>query len=144
MHIIVERTISAPVEVVFRTVADIREFQKVSPEIKNVEFLTERQSGVGTRFRETREMKGKKVSTVLEVTEYTENESIRLVSEAGGSVWDSTFAVSQTDYGTALTLHMEARPKHIFARLMNRLMRSRMEKELVKDVDAVKKHCERN
>ena len=81
----VETRIHAPVDEVFRTVADIHNFATAVPEIVDVEFLSERRSGVGTRFRETREMGSRSASTVLEVTEYVENERVRLVSEAGGA-----------------------------------------------------------
>jgi hypothetical protein len=52
------RTINAPVEVVFRTVADIRNYRQAVPQITKVEFLTAQQLGVSGRFRETRTVKG--------------------------------------------------------------------------------------
>jgi uncharacterized protein YndB with AHSA1/START domain len=78
------RSIAAPVARVFETVAHIDRFQEAIPHITNVEFLTETHSGVGTRFRETRLMRGREASTELEVTEYVPDERVRLVSDAGG------------------------------------------------------------
>ena len=138
----VETRIHAPVDEVFRTVADIHNFATAVPEIVDVEFLSERRSGVGTRFRETREMGSRSASTVLEVTEYVENERVRLVSEAGGAVWDSVFRVrSDGDY-TVLTLDMEARPKNLLARIVTPLMRGTVKGAIEKDMQAVKAYCE--
>ncbi|KAB2847196.1 MAG: hypothetical protein F9K45_00175, partial [Melioribacteraceae bacterium] len=67
--ITVTKNINAPVEKVFNTVAHIEEFSKTVPHIVKVEFLTELKTGAGTRFRETRLMKGKEAATELEVTE---------------------------------------------------------------------------
>jgi hypothetical protein len=90
----VTRFIHAPIDRVFNTVADIRLFSQAIPHIVNVEFLSDAKSGVDTRFRETRVMKGKKVTTELEVTEYVENSHVRLVADSHGTVWDSLFTVN--------------------------------------------------
>lgn len=88
-----ERTIAAPVSEVFRTVSDIRRYSEAIPDIVNVEMLSEKTSGVGTRFRETRVIKGREASTELEVTEFVEDHRIRLVSDAHGTVRDTVFTV---------------------------------------------------
>ena len=143
MRTAVTRTIDAPVELVFRTVADIREFSKVQDAIVDVAFLTDARYGVGTRFRETRRMGGREVATELEVTELVENERIRLVSDAGGTVWDSQFTVAGGPGGTILSLVMDARPYGLLARLTTRLTRGMVRRALEKDMDAVKAYCER-
>ena len=51
-----------------------------------------------TRFRETRVMKGREASTVLEVTEYESPRRIRLVSDEGGTIWDTVFTVAVKEY----------------------------------------------
>lgn len=83
------RFINAPLDLVFKTVADIQNFSKAIPNIVDVEFLSDQKSGVGTCFRETREMNGREASTELEVTEYKENDHIRRVADSHGTVWDS-------------------------------------------------------
>src|SRR6185503_18070772 len=94
----VTRTVNAPPEVVFRTVADIRQFSKAVPGVVKYEFLSEVQSGVGTRFRQTRVRDGKEATTELEVTEYVENARVRLVTDdKHGTVWDTVFAVRAED-----------------------------------------------
>ncbi len=136
------RTIHAPLEKVFETISDIRNFQKAVPHILNVEFLTEQQSGIGTRFRETRLMKGKEATTELEVTEFVANEKIRMVADSHGTVWDSLFTVDTKDSCTELELVMDASSRGIFGRIMNRLIKGMIQEGLEKDMDAVKAYCE--
>jgi ribosome-associated toxin RatA of RatAB toxin-antitoxin module len=59
--IAVTRIIKAPIDVVFKTVADIRQFKEALPHVVRFEFLSKTESGVGTRFSETRVMRGKKL-----------------------------------------------------------------------------------
>lgn len=138
----VSRSIGAPTARVFDTVAHIENFSKAVPHITNVEFLSDQRRGVGTRFRETRVLRGRQATTELEVTEYVENERIRLVADEGGSIWDTVFTVASTDNGTALELVMEAKPHTILARLLNPLTKGIIRKSIEGDMDAVKAYCE--
>ncbi len=137
-----ERSIRAPVETVFGTIADATEYQKAIPAILSVEYLTEQQRGLGTIHRETREMQGKPMSVELEVTEFIEGEKIRFVTDMNGCVWDSTFAFRPSDAGTDLLLIMDALPHKFFAKVLNLLIKNIVQKGLDNDMDLVKKYCE--
>ena len=137
------RSIDASVSTVFDTVSDVRNFSKAVANIEDIEFLSDAQTGVGTRFRETRNMNGRKASTELEVTEYVADERIRLVSEAGGTTWDTVFTVKGSNGGpTELTMVMDATPHGLLARLSNLLIGGMMRRALAGDMDAVKAYCE--
>lgn len=138
----VHRRIAAPVERVFGTISEIEHFSKAIPHIVEVEMLSEVKSGVGTRFRETRLMGKRKASTELEVTEYVNNERIRMVSDAGGAIWDSVFSVKSVGGQTELTLTMEARPHKFLARLMTPLIKGMLTRALEQDMECVKRYCE--
>jgi uncharacterized protein YndB with AHSA1/START domain len=140
--ITITKTINAPLELVFNTVADIRNFSKAVPDIMDVEFLSDQKLGVGTRFRETREINGKEAATELEVTEYDENNHIRLVSDSYGTVWDSIFTVDNVGGKTKLTLVMDARAYKLLPKIMNPIMKFFIKKAIDKDMDAVKSYCE--
>lgn len=139
----VVRTVRAPIERVFDTVAHCENFSTVVPDIEGVEFLTESRSGVGTRFRETRRM-GKRVGTTeLEVTEYVPNERVRLVSDQGGTIWDTVFTTRPAaDGAVELKMVMDARPYRLVAKLMNPLIGGFIRKAIESDLDAVKAYCE--
>ncbi|MEQ8523677.1 SRPBCC family protein [Gracilimonas sp.] len=140
--ITVTKQIEAPKELVFKTISDIRNFSQAVPDIKNVEFLTEQEYGVGTKFKETRDMNGREASTILEVTELVENAHIRIVSDTMGTVWDSVFTVERREGGTELTLIMDAKAYKFLPKIFNPLMKGFMKKALEKDMIAVKKYCE--
>ncbi len=136
------KEIDAPVETVFTTVADIREFSKAIPHILRVEFLSDRKSGKGTKFRETREINGKEISNILEVTEYKKPEYIRIISDSQGTIWDTKFVVTESNSHTLLTMTMDARANTWIAKIMNPMLKYFIKKEIQKDIKAVKAYCE--
>jgi len=138
----VTKTIAAPIDRVFETIADVENFKRAIPHIIRIEFLSERRIGVGTRFRETRLMKGKEADTELEVTEYVANERIRMVTDSHGTIWDSVFVVTEVPEGTELTLTMEAKPHQLIAKLMNPLVMPAVTSAVEDDLDMVKRYCE--
>jgi len=92
------RTINAPVERVFRTVADPDEFSASDPRRLERRVPDPNRTGVGVRFRATRLIKGKPSTFEQEVTEFAPPEQVRLVNVTHGTVWDSTFRL-QSDGG---------------------------------------------
>ena len=140
----VVRSIQAPADRVFQTVAHIESFSKVVPDIVKVEFLSDQKEGVGARFRETRRMGKREASTELEVTEYVPNERVRLVSDQGGTIWDSVFTVVPVAKDEVeLKLEMDANAYKPAAKLMNLMIRGFIKKAIEKDMDAVKAYCEK-
>lgn len=140
---VVTRRIQAPAAQVFATVADIAQFKRAIPHIVEVEYLSAARSGVGTRFRETRLMKGKRITTELEVTEWIANDHVRLVADTHGTVWDSLFAVSREQDATILTRTMNASSVKLLPRVMIPLIYRMVQKAVEGDMDAVKAWCEK-
>ena len=138
----ITRTIQAPVEMVFDTIAHIQNFRKAVPHITNVEILSDVESGVGTRFRETRKMGKREATAEMEVTEYVKDERVRIVSDTHGTVWDSLFTLTPEGEGTRLQFVMEARPYRFFQKMMVPLMKGFVAKAVGTDLDAVKAFCE--
>lgn len=136
------RTINAPKNKVFKTVADIQQFSKALPHIVKVEFLTDLQYGLDACFRETRLMNGKESVTELTVTEFEENERIRLVADSHGTTWDTTFTVAAKGHHTILTMTMDATAHNFLAGIMNRLIGGMVRKAIEHDMDCVKTFCE--
>ncbi len=141
-RITITRKIDAPADLVFETVADVEKFADVIPEIVRVEFLSGPRSGVGTRFRETRRMRGRESSTDLEVKEYEANRRIRLVADSHGTIWDTVFVVTESGGTTTLEMTMDATPYRVIPKLLNPLMKNAIRAAIEKDMDAVRAHCE--
>lgn len=137
------RTIDAPIDLIFKTISNINNYAKAVPHIVKAEILSDIKSGIGTRFRETRLMKGKEATTELEVTEFIENDRIRMVTDSHGAVWDSLFTVKSADGDTHLTLTMDAKAHKLIQKLMIPMIKGMIMEGLEKDMDAVKTHCEK-
>jgi carbon monoxide dehydrogenase subunit G len=143
-RITVTRTVNAPPDVVFRTVADIRQFSKAVPGIVKYEFLSEMQSGVGTRFRQTRVRDGNETATELEVTEFVENDRIRLVADDGQvTIWDTVFAVKAENGRTGLTMNMDANSYKWLAKIVVYFIMGLVRRVVEQDMDSVKALCEK-
>ena len=139
----VTRTIDAPIELVFDTIANINNFAKAVPHIVKTEFVSDVTSGVGTRFRETRLMKGRQATTELEVTEYVPNDHVRIVSDTGGTLWDTVFTVRPDGGQTRLDMVMDAHAHKFIPKLINPLIKGVIKKAIEDDMDAVKAYCEK-
>ena len=138
----ITRFIDAPLEAVFQTVSDVRNFRDAVPHITNIEFLTDQHVGAGTRFRETRSMNGREQSVELEVAEYVENDRVRMISDAGGTVWDSLFTVTEEAGKVTLDMQMDIRPYKLLSKIMTPLIRGMVVKGVAADMDAVQTYCE--
>ena len=125
---------------VFETVAHIDQYSKVMPHIVSFEYLTDQTRGVGTRFRETRQMGNREHTTELEVTEYEPSQRIRFVSHAGGTIWDSTFLLSDHGHKTEVAVTMDARAKNPFAALMNWMIKSMIQRGMDNDLGELQRH----
>ena len=142
-QITISHHIKAPLEKVFDVIAHIDNYQNAVAHIKKVEFLSETKRGVGAKFRETRDMKGREVSSTIEVTEYNPNESVRFVSDEGGTVWDTLFTTAASDNETTMTMNMQALPYKLFAKLLTPFIMGMISKAIEQDMLALKEFCER-
>lgn len=140
--ITIVKMINASTDEVFDTIADIRQYSQAIPHIVNVEFVTSQQSGIGTRFKETRIMAGKEATTELEVTEYQPPERVRMIADSGGTVWDTVFTILQTREGCQLNMNMDARAHKWLPKLINPLIKGMVAKAVEKDMEMVKIFCE--
>lgn len=138
----VERQINAPVETVFDVISKAENYSTAVTHITHIEFLSEQKSGVGTRFKETRLIKGREATSTLEVTELVENERIQIFSDEGGTQWISDFTTAATPEGCRLTLQMEAKPYKFMAKIFNPLFKGMIARAIADDMDAVKSYCE--
>lgn len=134
--------INAPAESVFSMISDIEQFPFNFPAIERVEIISEVQHGLGVRFREYREMEGKEVETELEVTEYVENQHVRMIADSHGTVWDSIFKVKEQSGQTELSIHMEARAHKLLPKLLNPIFKGSYRKSLQQHANTVKANLE--
>ncbi len=140
--VIIERWIAATPSRVFETLSDPRRYASIQPAITAVEVLASDAEGRVERFRETRLMRGREATCVLEIKERRVNERLRFESDAGGAIWDSVYTLRPERDGTQLTFRMEARPYKFFAKLLTPLIHGMVTRAVTSDFDEVVKHFE--
>lgn len=84
----------------------------------------------------------REMKTELDVTEYVENERIRMVADSHGTVWDTVFTVEPVDGKTRLRIAMDARPHKLLPKLLNPLMQGMFRKGMAKHLEVVAAWCE--
>ena len=89
-------------------------------------------------------MNGKQATTELEVTELVENDYVRIVSDAGGTLWDTVFKVKQQGEEVDMNMRMDVRPHNVAAKFITPLIMRFVSDAVGSDMDAVKKYCERD
>lgn len=135
--------VAANADRVFHAISDVEHLPDTVPAIVSVEFLGERRTGVGTRFRETRRMGNQTHRTELEIVAFDPDaRTLRMVSRTPGTLWDTTLAVHPTGSGSELVLRMAAESAG-WRRLLHVAMRGLYRRGLAAHVAAVKAWCER-
>ena len=139
MKISVSETIDAPLADVFEFVSNPVLMSKAFPEsVKKMEVLSEHETGVGARFRETRLLRGREDVIEIETVEHVENERVLSVADTGGSLWYTGFAVAPGENGTVLTVSMEAQAKSLFVRITNFCMKPWLKKGGAQEMQGIK------
>jgi len=102
--------IAAPPDVVFAQVADIERWPQTVRAIEDIELITAGPVRVGTRFRETRTMFGRKAAEEMTVAEFDPPRRFVLTAENHGTRYVATHAVEPVADGSRLVLAFEGVP----------------------------------
>jgi hypothetical protein len=105
--ITVKNHIDAPVHRVFEYFTDLEaEVPHVSG-IKKIEMLTPGHFGLGTRWRETRDLLGIRDSAEMEITSFERDKTYTITHHKGGVRIDSVFCFEPAKNGTDVTVEFE-------------------------------------
>jgi len=146
MRIAVEFVVEAPPDAVFAAAADIANWAQFISAIESVALLTSGPVGVGTRFRETRMMFGRRASEEMTVVEMVPPERIVLTAFNHGTEYRAEHRFAGDGTGTRMTLVFEARPATRLARLfapLGWLLMGRVKRQLEADGADLKREAER-
>lgn len=115
-------SVDAPKEEVFRIFTDFENAPKRVRGISKLEVLTDGPVGVGTRFRETREMFKREATEEMEITQLTPGESYTVGCETCGCEYATVFRFTPTRSGTDVEMQMTTRAISLFAKIMSPIM----------------------
>lgn len=140
----VSTTIGADPDRVYAAVIDIERLPKTSPDTVAITFLGDQRTGAGTRFRETRSMGKQTADFDLELAECdAQARTARFISDMDGTVWDTRMQVIAQGDGSHVSFTMEAHTKSVIKRAIFGLMRGVFRKAMDRQVQALKRYCER-
>ena len=154
----VERRVDAPVPRVWDVATDIERSPEVLAGVDRVQVLDEGSGrdgrlGVGTRWQETRTLRGRQATEEMWVTEVEPLKSYTVEAESHGNEYVSTFTFTDAGVGaggrgpsTMVRYTFDARPTGRMGRLMApltlRLVRKSLATSMAKDLDDLARAAE--
>ncbi|GAB3530424.1 SRPBCC family protein [Arthrobacter monumenti] len=108
--ITLSRPVAAAPERVWRVLTDIPGAAGTLSGVDRIELLSQPPYGVGTRWRETRTMFGKKATEEMWVTAADAPNSTVVEAESAGTHYTTTFTVVPDGPGSLLSLEFAGRP----------------------------------
>lgn len=139
--ITIGRDIAAPADVVWVLMTDIDGWAETVGGIKAVERTDGGNGfGVGTAWKETREMFGRESTEPMAVTAIEEGRSYTVESDSRGTHYRSVMRVEPTADGCHLSLDFGAEAQSLSARLMGvvgRLFEGSVKKAMLADLDDI-------
>ncbi len=145
MHIEIESLVAAPPAAVFAVTTDIARWPGVISAIQHIDVLTPGPVGIGTRFRETRMMLGRKATEEMTVTELVPPERFVLTAFNHGTRYRAEHLFRAVAGGTQLRLVFVGVPETLAARLLTPLgwlMRGTVMRQLEADFADLKRAAE--
>jgi hypothetical protein len=116
----VTHDIKADAEAVWSIVIGLDDWVDVIRAIENVERLDDGEGfGLGTTWRETRTMFGKKATEEMEVTEFDDGRRYATAAESHGSKYFSEISVEPADGGCRITMGFRGEPQSTLAKVMD-------------------------
>lgn len=98
-------TVNAPIQEVFQFASTVENAPLFMKNVKKVEKLTEGPLGAGTKYKETREIRGREASAVIEFIDYVPNAKYSVKSEMKGM--ETIYHYSFTSSGSQTNIHFE-------------------------------------
>lgn len=136
------RRVNVPIERAFAVFTDFRAAPLHIDAIEKVDLLTEGPIRVGSRFRETRVIRGSRTTEELEIIQFEPNEGYAVRCDTGTCLMKTACLMRRDGGGTKVEVALQLEPRTFFAGLKIRLLLPAMKKEMEKDLDALKRAAE--
>lgn len=138
----ISRRVDAPAAAVWELITDLDGSPQRLSGVESVERLSGPEFGVGTRWRETRVMFGRRASEEMEVTAIEPPNAYTVAAASHGMSYVSAWSVAAVDEGESLlTMRFDADPETAVAKVaaatLGRLFAGATRKALVRDLDDI-------
>lgn len=122
-------TILRPITEVFEFTSNFHNAPKINDSIKKIEKLTEGPIGVGTKFKETKEIRGRNAEATIEVVQYNPTKNYSIRSEANGLGVTYHYQFEEVAYGTLVEFLCEIKTKGLVMALTKPLIVKMLKQE---------------
>lgn len=146
MEIRVSKHVNAPLDRVFEVFSDIQNAEERIEGITNIDILSDKKQGVGTRWRETRIMFGREATEEMEISRFEEPKVYEVVASSNGIDYFSRYTFTEQNGGTLVNMTFSGKPKTFMAKLMTPLgylFQGSTKKAMEGDMDDLKRYCEK-
>ncbi|MBU8880983.1 SRPBCC family protein [Bacillus sp. FJAT-29790] len=93
-----------PVKEVFKYLAGMENAHEIMPNVVEMEKETAGEIGKGTKFRETRMVRGKKINAEIEYVQYKQDQSFTSRSNSNGLIVEYQYVFHEIEEGTQVEL----------------------------------------
>lgn len=135
-------TISGSKADVWKTITNIKSFEKIISSVEKIELLNEPANGLADlKWRETRMYFGKPAAIDKRIVEAVENEFYKTRAEMNGFIFLTTMTISGNDGSTRLTGTHETKSKGVIAKLKSLPMiffKGMLRKAILQDLTEIK------
>jgi carbon monoxide dehydrogenase subunit G len=128
---------------VFAFLADLKNFPKWRANLVSFKILTEGPTEVGTRCSEVVQVGPMRATGTCDVTEFFPGRTMAFTATSAGIVYDGRILVEPWDAGSKLTLTGDVHPRGPM-KLMQPVLRRKLERGIQQEVSAVKELLERH
>lgn len=147
MNYMVKIDINCPKNKVWQAIIDIKNAQNMISAILDLEVISQpKDTLVGLKWIETREMFGKKSSETMWITDYKDEEFYSTRAENCGAIYTTRLSLIESDNTTTLTLSFSGTSDSIFVRCLSSIMGVFMKKSMIKllqkDLSDIKHYVE--
>jgi carbon monoxide dehydrogenase subunit G len=122
-------TIDCPINEVFDFISDLRNGPKMNEDILSVEKLTEGPIGVGSKFKETKVIRGRNAEAMIEVVQFEANKAFSAQSEVNGLKVTYHYQLSEGNTGTIVKFQCEIKTSGLIMTLTKPLITKILKKE---------------
>ncbi len=149
MKVSVEVEIAKPKNTVWASIIDINNCSEFISSIIAIEILNQPESGlVGLKWKETRQIFGKKATEIMWITDAVENEYYCTRAESHGSVYVTKISLSEAGENTILRMLFSCEAQTTFVGIvsacMGFLLKRSMKKMVLKDLEDIKKYVDQS
>ncbi|KHE72620.1 SRPBCC family protein [Halobacillus sp. BBL2006] len=134
--------IQKPIGEVFEAATDFSKSPEMMDAVIEVELLSEGPVKEGYKFKETREIRGRKASSVIEVTDFEKNKSYSVRSVQNGLDLRYHYQFIETTGGTRVDFRGELFTEGLRNKLAQPIIKRIIKKEDEHHLEDMKKHIE--